>query len=732
MSFRTRLVIAFTVLASGFTIGATLYFFQVAERLVYEQMSLRLKDIGRLGQYMLTAEDRDAIQRLDLMAAEASGTIDQDRLSAIEEGDTDQPLSSDDITALQSRPDFQRLVQVMRAIKRATRDQVVLPQVLPQTYLDMEDLPQVRFVYILTAIPESPDRTILRFIVDGDYEEIDLDQDGQIGEDEQATQLGLLYNVTGQDRLRAAFDGNVYANEEFATDTWGTWFSSYIPIYNADGTEVIAVMGVDLDAHGPYNSLEAVKRVAIGICVVTVLLCILAAWLLARWLTGPIAELTRGADRVRQRDFSVQIDVRSKDEIGHLAQAFNVMVAEIGSYSEGLEAMVAQRTNELSTALDDVKSLKNQQDADYFLTTLLTNPLFRNFSKSRAVHTEFLIEQKKRFQFKKFEAHLGGDLCVSGNLRFPSGRWTMFVNGDAMGKSMQGAGGALIMGAVVNSIMHRSAADDRILTMSPEEWLRETYRELNDVFRTFDGSMFVSCVLGIVEDATGRLLYFNSEHPSPVLYRNGTAVLLDEGSHLPKLGMPFPTDFEMQSYQLEPGDVLLVGSDGKDDLVLSVSDEGRVINEDPEVFLKLVERGKGDLKAIHEEALKTGDLTDDLSMIRVEYAGAAAQKSGPDRVDIDAVTELIRAHDFGSALALLEERPAESLGFAAIYYRGLCLARLGRDREAAETLQHAQSFDREHAAVYRLLAKVYRNLGNENEAREYESRAAELDRSVKN
>ena len=151
-----------------------------------------------------------------------------------------------------------------------------------------------------------------------------------------------------------------------------------------------------------------------------------------------------------------------------------------------------------------IHAVKMQQDGDYFLTNLIIQPLFKNYNRSDLVRTEFLARQKKTFSFKGKDAELGGDINVSGNLRFRGQRYTMFVNSDAMGKSMQGAGGAIVLGTVINAILARSAANKRNLNTSPRDWMRETYMELQTVFETFDGYMLVSCALGLISD-DGRM-----------------------------------------------------------------------------------------------------------------------------------------------------------------------------------------------------------------------------------
>ena len=101
-------------------------------------------------------------------------------------------------------------------------------------------------------------------------------------------------------------------------------------------------------------------------------------------------------------------------------------------YAANLEEKVKERTKEVQEKMEEVQKLKVQQDGDYFLTSLLAKPLFFNANKSNFVTTEFIIHQKKRFEFRNKSADLGGDICITGNLKFGSPekfrRYTMAMN----------------------------------------------------------------------------------------------------------------------------------------------------------------------------------------------------------------------------------------------------------------------------------------------------------------
>ncbi|MBI3395298.1 MAG: SpoIIE family protein phosphatase, partial [Spirochaetia bacterium] len=138
---------------------------------------------------------------------------------------------------------------------------------------------------------------------------------------------------------------------------------------------------------------------------------------------------------------------------------------------------------------------------------------------------------------------------------------------------------------------------------------------------------------------------FNADHPSAVLYRGGKASFLEETVFLMKLGSQIPGEFRLVETQLEPGDVLIVGSDGRDDINLTPGAEHRVINEDERLFLRLVEESGGDLKETVRRIQTKGELTDDISFIKITYTpGAAVMEPRP--APLTDLTELIRNKDY--------------------------------------------------------------------------------------
>jgi tetratricopeptide (TPR) repeat protein/HAMP domain-containing protein len=416
-------------------------------------------------------------------------------------------------------------------------------------------------------------------------------------------------------------------------------------------------------------------------------------------LMNPLMSLLRGVAKVNSGNLDVVVSVKVQDEIGFLSQSFNSMVdsikqarKELQDYADNLEEKVKERTKEVQEKMEEVQKLKIQQDGDYFLTSLLAKPLFFNANKSKLVTTEFIIHQKKKFEFRNKTADLGGDICITGNLKFGTPenfrRYTLAMNGDAMGKSMQGAGGSLVMGVVMNSIMARSAANKRILELSPEQWLTDVYHEVNSVFKSFNGTMVLSATVLMIDDESGEMLYWNAEHPFTILYRDEKANFIEDGLKLRKLGLDSEYEFAVYKFQLAPGDIIILASDGRDDIDLTPHEPVRTINDDEFMILSIVDEAKCAIHEIERLLHTKGDLTDDLSILRIDYKMNVAEET----------------HSSDSIAPSFEEREiSNEINVNEIYLQSKKLYQTGDIEKAIDLLANAYAVEQNNQKLNKLL-----------------------------
>ncbi len=335
-------------------------------------------------------------------------------------------------------------------------------------------------------------------------------------------------------------------------------------------------------------------------------------------------------------------------ELLNTSKGFISAAFEVNDMRTNLEKKVEERTKQLHKTmsklqliLDEVQELKNIQDGDYYLTSLLLDPLSKNQAQCDNIKIDIFLKQKKEFKFKKWEKEIGGDICASYNLNLKGKQYAAFLNADAMGKSMQGAGGALVLGAGFKAIVERNRFSSIDQDQHPEHWITNSVKELQSVFESFDGSMLISFVMGLVDNETGVVYYVNAEHPWTVLYRDKKAAFIESELYLRKLGINNEgKPVKVHIFGMEAGDIIIAGSDGKDDiLIFDENSSERIMNEDETLFLKYVEENDGDLLSIYESILSSSEITDDISMIRISYKEGAEVKNNDE---IDSTLEEIK------------------------------------------------------------------------------------------
>src|SRR5262249_19763028 len=86
----------------------------------------------------------------------------------------------------------------------------------------------------------------------------------------------------------------------------------------------------------PTSELE---ELFIPVAVLALLVAVLLSLREIRSILVPVEELAAGARRVAHRDFSSRVEVKSKDEFGELARAFNTMSEGLGRQFAVLAAL---------------------------------------------------------------------------------------------------------------------------------------------------------------------------------------------------------------------------------------------------------------------------------------------------------------------------------------------------------------------------------------------------------
>jgi Stage II sporulation protein E (SpoIIE) len=355
------------------------------------------------------------------------------------------------------------------------------------------------------------------------------------------------------------------------------------------------------------------------------------------------------------------------------ALAFNItdrkdMEADmIAAREAALESAIElrEKTRLVEEALKKVNALKLKQDGDYYLTSMLLQPFQVNRSQSAAVQVDWLVRQKTQFTYKKWNAEIGGDLCLSDSISLMNRHFTFFVAADAMGKANQGACGALILATIVRTYVERTKKSSQMNQAYPERWLKLLHSELQAGFAGFEGLMMISAFIGLVDEASGWMYFFNSEQPQLVSYRNGKARYVCRENPCEKIGLPLSQEgIIIDLYEIQPREVMVIGSDGRDDIRIS----GDAISDDPAMFLRHVEEAGADLQRIWQNTLKTGEVIDDFSLLSIQLKEPTVNTPRNDEVD-RLMERYYRLKDISALKQALELRENHIPALAALSNR---------------------------------------------------------------
>ncbi len=131
---------------------------------------------------------------------------------------------------------------------------------------------------------------------------------------------------------------------------------------NARGEEVLGVLVsipqyrwavvAEQRASVVYASVDAALTAAGGVAAAAVLLAVLLGLFLGGRASAPVVAVSEAAGQVAGGNFDVRVDVRSSDEVGQMAAAFNTMASDLSEYSEKIVEDARVR-NDLSRYLSN-------------------------------------------------------------------------------------------------------------------------------------------------------------------------------------------------------------------------------------------------------------------------------------------------------------------------------------------------------------------------------------------
>lgn len=142
--------------------------------------------------------------------------------------------------------------------------------------------------------------------------------------------------------------------------------TSYMPIAST-GWGIIVVQDPD-EAFAP---IRATMTLALTVGVVLLVIAVVVAIFVARSISHPVSELALAAGKVAEGDLTATIEIKSKDEVGELSQAFGKMVSQMRE----VVMEIMNKANVVASASEDLSASAEETAASASQTSATMNEI---------------------------------------------------------------------------------------------------------------------------------------------------------------------------------------------------------------------------------------------------------------------------------------------------------------------------------------------------------------------
>lgn len=339
------------------------------------------------------------------------------------------------------------------------------------------------------------------------------------------------------------------------------------------------------------SDVTHMNRTVLAIGIVGLLVLCVVIILIAQTITRPLRLLAGAAHTIAIGDLDRRIPrVRTRDEVGELAESLDYMKVSLKKYIEDLTEATAAR-----------ERIEGELQVAHDIQMGILPKVYPPFPDRPEFELYAMLQPAKE---------VGGDLY---DFFFLDERHLCFLVGDVSGK---GVPASLFM-AITKTLIKTKATQG----IAPEEILGSVNQDLS---MDNPSLMFVTLFLGILDVRTGKLTYCNGGHNPPYILRaDGTieTVATTDG-----MALGVMEDFAYQSKVLTLGmcDTLILYTDGVTE----------AMNEHHELFSeqRLEEVLLTSAKALPEELIRNileavleycrdVEQTDDITMLAIRFNG---------------------------------------------------------------------------------------------------------------
>jgi len=303
---------------------------------------------------------------------------------------------------------------------------------------------------------------------------------------------------------------------------------------------------------GIADATSRIFNLQIVVLAISLLIIFVAVYMVSGRITSGLIALAGAARQIENKNYSVRVDIPSRDEVGEVGAAFNSMVKEIRYHTENLENLVEERTRDLEEANREIVSLNDQ---------LKDENLRLGAELEIAQHIQTMVLPRVRELDRVPELEISGYMEpadeVGGDYYdvLQNGSNVKVGIGDVTGHGLE-SGVLMLMVQSVARALHERGDTDNVSFLQNVN--RAIFRNLE---RTESDKHLT---LAFVDYEDGRLTLTGQHEEFLIVRSDGTL----ERINTMELGFPIGLEFDIAPFlasrelKFERGDTLILHTDG--------------------------------------------------------------------------------------------------------------------------------------------------------------------------
>ena len=185
-------------------------------------------------------------------------------------------------------------------------------------------------------------RTILEDVNNSNITDVQVvDAKGNIRGDNDVDKRSLVgQRTTDSDIKQVLYNGRTYSKMTYDRSDNKRYYISITPLFSSTGNTnaVVGAVYIRASLETVYDSLNNVTAIFATAALIATVIGLLLAIILSSAITRPIDEMKKQTARIAKGDYSGQVHVYGKDELGQLAEAVNNLSVRVEESQEQSES----------------------------------------------------------------------------------------------------------------------------------------------------------------------------------------------------------------------------------------------------------------------------------------------------------------------------------------------------------------------------------------------------------